>query len=52
MLHRRVYKEPIAEREVIATMSAASGTHFDPALFQVFLRILPALRHIHASVQE
>jgi putative two-component system response regulator len=52
MLHRRVYKEPIAEGEVIATMSAASGTHFDPALFQVFLRILPALRHIHASVQE
>jgi HD-GYP domain-containing protein (c-di-GMP phosphodiesterase class II) len=52
MLHRRVYKEPIAEAEVIATMSAASGTHFDPALFQVFMRILPALRHIHASVQE
>jgi putative two-component system response regulator len=52
MLHRRVYKEPIAEAEVIATMSGASGKHFDPALFQVFLRILPALRHIHASVQE
>lgn len=52
MLHRRVYKEPIAEAEVIVTMSGASGKHFDPTLFQVFLRILPALRHIHASVQE
>jgi response regulator RpfG family c-di-GMP phosphodiesterase len=52
MLHRRVYKEPIAEAEVIATMSAASGTHFDPALFQVFLRTLPALRRIRAAVQE
>jgi putative two-component system response regulator len=52
MLNRRVYKEPIAETDVIATMSGASGKHFDPDLFQVFLRILPALRHIHASVQE
>ncbi|MEP6548534.1 MAG: HD domain-containing phosphohydrolase [Gammaproteobacteria bacterium] len=52
MLHRRVYKAPIAEAEVIATMTAASGAHFDPALFKVFLRILPALRRITASVQE
>ena len=52
MLHRRVYKEPIAEAEVLRCMTDAAGKHFDPALLEVFISILPLIREIRAAVQE
>jgi len=52
MINRRVYKEPIPEAEVLATMAAASGRHFDPDLFALFMHILPEIQSIRASVPE
>jgi HD-GYP domain-containing protein (c-di-GMP phosphodiesterase class II) len=52
MINRRVYKEPIPEAEVLATMAEASGRHFDPQLFALFLHILPEIQSIRASVPE
>jgi putative two-component system response regulator len=52
MLHRRVYKAPIAEAEVMRSMAEAAGKHFDPALLEVFTAILPVIRDIRAAVQE
>jgi putative two-component system response regulator len=46
MISRRVYKEPIPEREVIETMRAASGSDFDPELFSAFEAALDAIHEI------
>jgi response regulator RpfG family c-di-GMP phosphodiesterase len=46
MIHRRVYKDPIPEQSVLETMKNAAGRHFDPALFDVFMSILPTIRQI------
>jgi len=46
MVHRRVYKAPIPEAEVLATMEQGVGRDFDPALFEVFVGILPIIRAI------
>lgn len=42
----RVYKDAWTEERVIETMKNDRGKKFDPELFDVFLRILPALRDI------
>jgi putative two-component system response regulator len=49
MVHRRVYKPPIPEPEVLASMERGAGRDFDPALFDVFLGILPTIRAIRDS---
>lgn len=49
MVHRRVYKPPIPEPEVLAAMTHGAGRDFDPVLFEVFLGILPAIRAIRDS---
>jgi HD-GYP domain-containing protein (c-di-GMP phosphodiesterase class II) len=46
MVHRRVYKPAIPELEVLAAMEQVAGRDFDPALFEVFLGVLPAIRAI------
>jgi HD domain len=52
MVHRRVYKTAIPEPEVLSTMARASGHHFDPVLFKVFIGILPLIRQIRDAVPE
>jgi HD-GYP domain-containing protein (c-di-GMP phosphodiesterase class II) len=49
MVHRRVYKPPIPEPEVLAAMAQGAGHDFDPHLFDVFLGILPTIRAIRDS---
>jgi HD-GYP domain-containing protein (c-di-GMP phosphodiesterase class II) len=49
MVHRRVYKPAIPELEVLATMERSAGRDFDPALFEVFVGVLPAIRAIRDS---
>jgi putative two-component system response regulator len=46
MVHRRVYKPAIPEIEVLAAMEQGAGRDFDPALFAVFLGVLPTIRAI------
>jgi len=52
MVHRRVYKAPIPEEEVLKSMALARGHDFDPKLFEVFLGILPTIREIRDSMQD
>jgi putative two-component system response regulator len=52
MVHRRVYKAPIPELEVLDAMAKAAGQHFDPRLFEVFKSILPAIREICGTLTE
>ncbi len=46
LVHKRVYKEALPEREAVALMRNESGTTFDPRIFTAFLRVLPAFRRI------
>lgn len=46
MVNRRVYKPPIPEPQVLAAMEQGAGRDFDPALFEVFLGMLPTIRAI------
>lgn len=50
LLSPRVYKDPIPEPETIEIMKEEKGRHFDPAIFDVFLELLPDLRKIRQSV--
>jgi putative two-component system response regulator len=52
MISRRVYKKPIAEAEVLASMAEAAGRHFDPQLLHLFMQILPEMRRIRESVAD
>ncbi|MCG8615730.1 MAG: HD domain-containing protein [Desulfobacterales bacterium] len=52
MVHRRVYKEPIAEHETLHYIRSASGRHFDPDLVEVFLSVIDRVREIKANVSE
>jgi putative two-component system response regulator len=52
MVHRRVYKAPIPEVEVLDAMAQAAGNHFDPMLFEVFRSVLPMIRQIRDAVPE
>ena len=49
MVHRRVYKEPIPESDVLRTMAHGAGRDFDPDLFEVFLAMLPVIRVIREA---
>jgi response regulator RpfG family c-di-GMP phosphodiesterase len=52
MVHRRIYKDPIPEVEVLRTMADGAGRHFDPELFALFLSIMPGIRGIRGTVQD
>ena len=39
LIHKRVYKEKIPIEKAIQIMAKGRGTHFDPALFDLFLRL-------------
>jgi putative two-component system response regulator len=43
LLSPRPYKEPWPLEEALAELRAGSGTHFDPALLERFLRMAPQL---------
>lgn len=43
----RVYKQPIPHARAVATIVEGRGTHFDPALVDVFLTIADAFDAIH-----
>jgi len=40
---RRPYKEPFSCDKALSIMAEGRGTHFDPALFDLFARIVPAM---------
>ena len=52
LVYDRVYRPAFAEKDAIAIMTKGAGSHFDPAVFQVFMDALPALRAIRAEVDR
>ncbi len=52
LIHRRVYKEPVIESEVVKVMKKESGKHFDPELLQLFFDHLDEIRDIRLRHQD
>lgn len=43
---RRLYVTPMSQDDAIAFIVKGSGTHFDPAVVEAFLKAAPQLRHL------
>ncbi len=52
LVHERVYRPPIAENEALEIMAKDRGFHFNPDVFDAFIRVLPKLRDIRLMVKE
>jgi len=52
LVNDRVYRPAFPEDEAIAIMTRERGTHFDPDLFERFLRVLPEFRGIQGVVES
>lgn len=52
LVHERVYKKAMSEKDAIALMTSMAGKHLDPQLFTVFLDLLPVMRRIRTEVHE
>jgi len=52
LVHERVYKKAMCEKDALALMGSMAGSHLDAALFGVFLGLLPVMRRIRKEVQE
>lgn len=46
LVHSRIYKPAKPEANALVTMTHGNGKHFDPKIFECFLRILPTFRII------
>ncbi|OGR01323.1 MAG: response regulator [Deltaproteobacteria bacterium RIFOXYD12_FULL_50_9] len=46
LMSDRVYRKAMPEEKALAIMQEGRGTHFDPAIFDSFLAILPRFRQI------
>ncbi|WP_200282668.1 HD-GYP domain-containing protein [Rhabdochromatium marinum] len=52
MIHKRVYKQPIAESETLHFIRTSANTHFDPRIVEAFLDIYDTIKAIKDRVQE
>lgn len=52
LVHKRVYKEAMAEEEALSIMHAGAGKHLDPEILKVFMDLLPVMRRIRTEVSE
>ncbi len=51
LVHKRIYKAAMAEKEAVAIMEAEKGAAFDPRIFAHFRQLLPVFRQIRADVR-
>jgi putative two-component system response regulator len=49
LVYERVYSPAVKESEAVSLMGRENGKQFDPGIFEVFLRVLPALRQARRS---
>ena len=49
LLSQRVYRPAMREEQALKLMASGRGTHFDPTIFDCFMRILPKFRKIRAT---
>lgn len=52
LVHDRIYRKALSEDQALTIMEQDKGSHFDPDIFEVFLRILPRLRDIRMKITE
>lgn len=52
LVHDRVYRPAVPEKDAIALMTEGQGKHFDPKIFETFLESLPELRRIRHEIKE
>jgi HD-GYP domain-containing protein (c-di-GMP phosphodiesterase class II) len=52
LVHERVYKKAMTEKDTLALMKSMAGNHLDPALLEVFFGLLPVMRRIRSEVHE
>lgn len=52
LVSKRIYRPAILEEEALQIMTRDKGKHFDPRIFDAFLRVLPKLRQIRLQVQD
>ncbi len=52
LVYKRVYRPAIPEEEALDMMRKDVGTHFDPRLFDIFIKVLPQIRDIRMRVRE
>ena len=50
LTHDRVYRPALAESAAIAIMYRGRASHFDPTMFDVFMRLLPEIRRIRSRI--
>ena len=50
LVNRRPYKDALPEQAALEEMAAERGTHFDPAVFDAFVRELPRIRELRRAV--
>jgi putative two-component system response regulator len=48
----RAYRPAFDEDTALDMMRAARGSHFDPEVFDVFIDVLPAFRHIKEQITD
>jgi len=47
---KRPYKAALPEDEALAEMATERGTHFDPEIYDAFIRALPRIRDLSRAV--
>jgi putative two-component system response regulator len=52
LVHKRIYRPPLPEEEAMRIITHDKGIHFDPRIFDAFIRVLPKLRQIRMAVQD
>lgn len=52
LVHERVYKKAMCEKDAVELMSSMAGSHLDPELFALFMELLPVMRRIRTEVHE
>lgn len=50
LVHARIYRPALPEDHALQIMRGARGHHFDPDIFDTFLRVLPELREIRRQL--
>jgi response regulator RpfG family c-di-GMP phosphodiesterase len=49
---RRRYRRPVPHSEAVATILAARGSHFDPAVVDAFVRVAPSIGQAAATIPD
>jgi putative two-component system response regulator len=52
LVHTRIYRPALSEAQALRIMQRARGRHFDPEIFDTFLRVLPEVREVRIRLGE